>query len=260
MGGVSPGGTGFAVEARHVSKRLGNQRVVRDVSFILPPARISALIGPSGAGKTTVMRLLLGSTQPDGGSILIDGRDITRMRLDEINTMRSEMGVLIEGAGALFSSMSVFDNVAFPLRQVGRLPESEVAEVAMRHLDEVGLAGDAKKMPNQLSVGMRVRASYARATVLKPRMLMFDSPDLGMDSVRLALLFQLMADANKKFGCTVLVLTHDIAAVFKIAEHVVLIRAGEIVDEGSREAIERSSNAFTQQFIHGLMAGPMRAL
>lgn len=251
---------GFAVECERVSKTLGGRKVVREVSFSLPPGQVSALIGPSGAGKTTMMRLILGSTQPDSGRIVIDGRDITTLSLEAINVLRSEMGVLLEGAGALFSSMSLFDNVAFPLRQVGRMPEAQVAEIAMRHLDEVGLGADAHKMPNQLSVGMRVRASYARATVLKPRMLMFDSPDLGMDSVRLNLLFQLMAEANQKFGCTTLILTHDIAAVFKIAEHVVLIRHGEVVDEGSRQEIEQSSSAFTQQFIHGLMAGPMGAV
>lgn len=249
----------FGIECEGVNKSLGGNRVIRDVSCRVPAGRVSALIGPSGTGKTTFMRLVLGVTQPDSGRIIVDGRDITKMSMDEINALRGEVGVLVEGAGALFSSMSVFDNVAFPLRQIGKLKEPEVEAVAMRHLEEVGLATDARKMPEQLSVGMRVRASYARATVLEPRMLVFDSPDLGMDSVRLSMLFQLMAEANQKYGCTVLVLTHDIERVFKIAEHVILMRHGEVVDEGSRQEIEHSSSAFTQQFIHGLMAGPMKA-
>jgi phospholipid/cholesterol/gamma-HCH transport system ATP-binding protein len=249
----------FGIECERVSKSLGGKRVIRDVTCHVPAGRVSALIGPSGTGKTTVMRLVLGVTQPDSGRIIVDGNDITRMSMDAINALRSEVGVLVEGAGALFSSMSVFDNIAFPLRQIGKLKEPEVQDAAMRHLDEVGLATDAGKMPEQLSVGMRVRAGYARATVLEPRMLVFDSPDLGMDSVRLAMLFQLMAEANRKYGCTVLVLTHDIERVFKIADHVILMRQGEVVEEGSREEIDHSSSAFTQQFIHGLMAGPMKA-
>jgi phospholipid/cholesterol/gamma-HCH transport system ATP-binding protein len=249
----------FEVVCEHVNKRLGGRSVIRDVSCSVPGGRITALLGPSGTGKTTMMRLMLGITQPDSGRILIDGRDITKMSIDQVNAVRGSVGVLIEGSGALFSSMSVFDNVAFPLRQIGRLPESEVAGIATRHLEEVGLASDAREFPDQLSVGMRVRASYARATVLQPKMLIFDSPDLGMDSVRMAMLFELMAEANQKYGCTTLVLTHEIEGVFKIAEHVVLMRQGEIVDEGSREEIQHSSKPFTQQFIHGLMAGPMKA-
>jgi phospholipid/cholesterol/gamma-HCH transport system ATP-binding protein len=250
----------FGVEVEGVTKSLGGHRVIRDVSFSIPAGQVTALIGPSGTGKTTMMRLILGITQPEAGRITVDGREITRMSMDELNGLRSEVGVLVEGAGSLFSSMTVFDNVAFPLRQIGRLPEAEVARVAAAHLEEVGLGGDAAKMPEQLSVGMRVRASYARATVLQPRMLVFDSPDLGMDTVRLALLFQLMREANQKFGCTTLVLTHDIGNVFRIADYVVLMRQGEVIAHGPRRAIEESSDAFTQQFINGLMAGPMKAL
>ncbi|MDP9325856.1 MAG: ATP-binding cassette domain-containing protein [Candidatus Dormibacteraeota bacterium] len=250
----------FGVEVEKVSKALGGRPVIRDVSFTVPAGQVTALIGPSGTGKTTMMRLMMGITQPDSGRIEVDGRDITKMSMDQLNAMRSEVGVLVEGAGALFSSMTVFDNVAFPLRQIGRLPEAEVARVATAHLEEVGLANDARKMPEQLSVGMRVRASYARATVLQPKMLVFDSPDLGMDSVRLALLFQLMAEANQKLGCTTMVLTHEIAGVFRIADYVVLMRQGEIIAHGTKTAIEQSPDAFTQQFINGLMAGPMKAL
>ena len=257
MGG---GSDRFGVECENVIKQLGGRRVIRDVSFRVPAGQVTALIGPSGTGKTTMMRLILGITQPDSGRIILDGRDITKMSMDQINGLRSEVGVLVEGAGSLFSSMTVFDNVAFPLRQIGRLPEPEVARVANAHLDEVGLGNDGHKMPDQLSVGMKVRASYARATVLQPKMLVFDSPDLGMDLVRLSLLFELMAEANRKYSCTTLVLTHDINAVFRIADYVVLMRAGEIIAHGTRESIEHSSDPFTQQFINGLMAGPMKAV
>lgn len=254
--GLSAGRFGVTLES--VTKSLGGRNVINAVSCVVPAGSVSALIGPSGAGKTTLMRLIMGVTQPDSGRITMDGRDVTSMSMDELNNLRQEVGVLIEGPGALFSSMNVFENVAFQLRQQRKLSEAEVADTAMRRLDEVGLAASAAKMPEQLSFGMRVRAAYARAMVMEPKLLIFDSPDLGMDSVRLTLLFQLMAEANQKHGCTALVLTHDIGAVFKIAEHVILLRRGEVVDEGSREEIEHSSKAFTQQFIHGLMAGPMR--
>ena len=248
----------MAIELTGVSKSFGRKPVIKGVTCTIPRGRISALIGPSGAGKTTLMRLILGVTQPDGGRILVDGEDITQLSIERLNAVRSQVGVLIEGPGALFSSMTVFDNVAFPLRQVRKLPEAEVEAEVMRLLDEVGLGTDAAKMPDQLSFGMRVRAAYARAMAMEPRMLIFDSPDYGMDAVRLTLLFQLLAQANARHGCTALVLTHDIKAVFAVTDHAILLRDGEVIEEGSRVDLERSSNAFTQQFIHGLMAGPMK--
>jgi phospholipid/cholesterol/gamma-HCH transport system ATP-binding protein len=249
---------GIAVELHGVRKSLGGKPVIKGVSCVVPPGSITALIGPSGAGKTTLMRLLLGVTQPDSGRVIVDGEDITKLSIDALNAVRSQVGVLIEGPGALFSSMTVFDNVAFPLRQVRHLSEPAVEAEAMRLLDEVGLGNDAAKMPDQLSFGMRVRAAYARAMAMEPRMLIFDSPDYGMDAVRLTLLFQLLAHANATRGCTALVLTHDIKAVFPHARHAILLRDGEVIEQGSPAELQRSSSAFTQQFIHGLMAGPMK--
>jgi phospholipid/cholesterol/gamma-HCH transport system ATP-binding protein len=167
------------------------------------------------------------------------------------------MGMLFQD-GALFSSMSLFDNVAFPLRQHTKKSEPEVRDVVMDRLKEVGLAGAEKKMPNELSGGMRKRAGFARALVLEPKILLFDEPDSGLDPVRTALLCELIREIQRKYRSTAIVISHDTKAVFEVADNVVLLHGGKVVDYGPKEAIKESDKEFTRQFIRGAVEGPLQ--
>jgi phospholipid/cholesterol/gamma-HCH transport system ATP-binding protein len=213
-------------------------------------------MGPSGTGKSVLLRHFVGLLMPDAGDVIVDGRHVPRLREDELLELRRNMGMLFQD-GALFSSMSLYDNVAFPLRQHTRKSEGEVREIVMSRLGEVGLAGAEKKMPNELSGGMRKRAGFARALVLEPKILLFDEPDSGLDPVRTALLCELILEIQRRYRSTAVVISHDTKAVFEVADHVVLLHGGRVVEQGSRQRLRGSEVPFTQQFIRGAVEGPL---
>jgi phospholipid/cholesterol/gamma-HCH transport system ATP-binding protein len=188
--------------------------------------------------------------------VLVEGRSVPRLREEELLELRRGMGMLFQD-GALFSSMNLFDNVAFPLRQHTRKSEREIREIVMARLQEVGLAGAEKKMPNELSGGMRKRAGFARALVLEPRILLFDEPDSGLDPVRTALLCELIKEIQRRYGSTAVVISHDTAAVLDVADNVILLHGGKVVEQGSKERLRDSANPFTWQFINGAVDGPL---
>ena len=245
------------VECRSVRKLFGRAVVLDSVSCRFPTHATSALVGPSGTGKTTLMRLMLGVIRPDSGQVLVDGRNVHEMNHAALQSMRLDTGVLLEGSGALFSSLTVFENVAFPLRQHAHPPESELHSRVMELLEEVGLADHAHKKPDTLSMGMRVRASFARAVALKPSTLICDSPDYGMDPVRATLLYRLIAEKRGDYIKSVILITHDMASVLALSDHIVVMHRGSVVEQGSREQIQESENLFTRQFIQGEIAGPL---
>jgi phospholipid/cholesterol/gamma-HCH transport system ATP-binding protein len=203
------------------------------------------------------MRLILGVIRPDTGQVLVDGRDVHEMDDKALKSMRLDTGVLLEGPRALFSSLTVFENVAFPLRQHAHPPESELHSTVMELLDEVGLADHARKTPETLSMGMRVRAAFARAVALKPSTLICDSPDYGMDPVRATLLYRLIAEKRGDYLKSVVLITHDMPSVFDLSDHIVVMHKGRVIEQGSREQIQESENSFTRQFIRGETAGPL---
>jgi phospholipid/cholesterol/gamma-HCH transport system ATP-binding protein len=245
-----------AIECVAVEKAFGDNRVLAGVDCQVQRGRITVIMGPSGTGKSVLLRHFVGLLRPDRGDVLVEGRSVPGLSEEDLLAMRRDMGMLFQD-GALFSSMSLFDNVAFPLRQHTRMSEREVREVVMARLAEVGLAGAEKRMPNELSGGMRKRAGFARALVLEPSILLFDEPDSGLDPVRTALLCELIREIQRRYACTAVVISHDTKAVFEVADDVVLLHGGRVVEQGTKEQLRASTHPFTRQFIRGAIDGPL---
>jgi phospholipid/cholesterol/gamma-HCH transport system ATP-binding protein len=244
------------VVAEHLRKQFEQNVVLRDVCLQIPEGEVTIIMGPSGTGKSVFLSHIIGLLMPDGGSLMVDGRPVADRNQKELNEMRKRMGMLFQD-GALFSSMNLYDNVAFPLRQHTRKSERDIRTIVMERLHEVGLAGAEKKMPNELSGGMRKRAGFARALVLQPRILLFDEPDSGLDPVRTALLCELIKEIQRRYASTAVVISHDTKAVFDVADNVILLHGGRVVEQGTKEEVRASLNPFTRQFIHGAVTGPL---
>src|ERR671937_108387 len=213
-------------------------------------------MGPSGTGKSVLLRHFVGLLQPDYGDVIVDGKHVPQLNEDQLLALRRNMGMLFQD-GALFSSMNLFDNVAFPLRQHTKKSEKDIRDVVMERLKEVGLAGAERKMPNELSGGMRKRAGFARALVLEPEIVLFDEPDSGLDPVRTALLCELIQEVHAENGGAYVVITHDIASARRVAEHISVLWKGRIVESGPAEELLNSDNAFVRQFLSGESQGPL---
>jgi phospholipid/cholesterol/gamma-HCH transport system ATP-binding protein len=249
-------GVDNVIVCRSVEKSFAGHRVLNGVDCDIPRGQITVIMGPSGTGKSVLLRHFVGLLLPDRGDVLVEGRSVPRLKDDQLLELRRTMGMLFQD-GALFSSMSLYDNVAFPLRQHTKKSERDIREIVMARLQEVGLAGAEKKMPNELSGGMRKRAGFARALVLEPRILLFDEPDSGLDPVRTALLCELIKEIQRRYGSTAVVISHDTAAVLDVADNVILLHGGKVVEQGSKERLRHSSNPFTWQFINGAVDGPL---
>jgi phospholipid/cholesterol/gamma-HCH transport system ATP-binding protein len=211
-------------------------------------------MGPSGAGKSVLLRHFVGLLMPDAGDVIVDGRHVPKLEERELLELRRDMGMVFQD-GALFASMSLYDNVAFPLRQQARKSEREIRAMVMSRLEEVGLAGAEKKMPSELSGGMRKRAGFARALVLEPKILLFDEPDSGLDPLRTELLCQLIREIQRRRRSTAVVIGRDNRAVFEIADHIVLLHRGRVVEQGTKERVLASERDFTRQFILEAVVG-----
>jgi len=244
------------IECVGVEKSFSGHQVLAGVDCRVPRGRITVIMGPSGTGKSVLLRHFVGLLQPDRGHVMVEGQSVARLSEDELLALRRNMGMLFQD-GALFSSMNLYDNVAFPLRQHTRRSEREIRDIVMARLAEVGLAGAERKMPNELSGGMRKRAGFARALVLEPRILLFDEPDSGLDPVRTALLCELIREIQRRYGSTAVVISHDTKAVFDVADHVILLHGGRVVEQGTKEQLRESSHPFTRQFIRGAVQGPL---
>jgi phospholipid/cholesterol/gamma-HCH transport system ATP-binding protein len=244
------------IELKDLRKAFGAFKVLDGVTCRIPRGGVTALMGPSGTGKSVSLRHIVGLLMPDAGDILVDGKSVPNLREKEILELRRSIGMLFQD-GALFSSMNLYDNVAFPLRQHTRLSERVVRQIVMARLAEVGLAGAERRMPNELSGGMRKRAGFARALVLEPRILLFDEPDSGLDPVRTALLCDLIRDIQRRYRSTAVVISHDTKAVFDVADNVILLHDGRVVEQGSREQVRESTHPFTRQFVRGAVDGPL---
>jgi phospholipid/cholesterol/gamma-HCH transport system ATP-binding protein len=222
----------------------------------IPNDKISMILGPSGTGKSVCIKHMVGLLYPDEGDVLVHGRSVPDMTDDELFGMRKKFGVLFQD-GALFGSMNLYDNVAFPLRQHTEKSEDEIREIVSRRLREVGLAGAEEKMPNELSGGMRKRAGFARALVLDPEIVLFDEPDSGLDPVRTALLCDLIREVHGENGGTYVVITHDIASARRTPDYMAILWRGKIVEAGMRADLFESENQFVRQFLSGDSAGPL---
>jgi phospholipid/cholesterol/gamma-HCH transport system ATP-binding protein len=251
-----PTGVADAVEFIDVHKAFGRNKILRGLNMAIPDGRISMILGPSGTGKSVCIKHMVGLLYPDEGDVLVHGESVPNMTDDELFDMRKKFGVLFQD-GALFGSMNLYDNVAFPLRQHTDKGEDEIGEIVNRRLTEVGLADSGDKMPNELSGGMRKRAGFARALVLDPDIVLFDEPDSGLDPVRTALLCELIQEIHEENGGAYVVITHDIMSARRVAEHISVLWRGRIVESGPAEELFNSDNAFVRQFLSGESQGPL---
>jgi phospholipid/cholesterol/gamma-HCH transport system ATP-binding protein len=214
------------------------------------------VLGPSGTGKSVLIKHIVGLLYPDSGDVLVHGQSVPNLTDDELFDMRKKFGLLFQD-GALFGSMDVFDNTAFPLRQHTDKSEDEIGEIVNRRLREVGLAEAIHKMPNELSGGMRKRAGFARALVLDPDIVMFDEPDSGLDPVRTALLCELIREVHAEAGGCYLVISHDLGTARRIADFLAVLWKGRIVESGPADELFNSDNEFVAQFLNAETIGPL---
>jgi phospholipid/cholesterol/gamma-HCH transport system ATP-binding protein len=245
-----------AIEFINVHKAFGSNRVLRGLNLGIPEGQVSMILGPSGTGKSVCIKHIVGLLYPDEGDVIVAGESIPSLSDDDLFELRKKFGVLFQD-GALFGSLNLYDNVAFPLRQHTEKGEEEIAEIVNRRLREVGLGDANEKMPNELSGGMRKRAGFARALVLDPEIVLFDEPDSGLDPVRTALLCELIKEVHAENGGTYVVITHDILSARRVAEHIAILWRGRIVESGPAAELFASENPFVRQFLSGDSAGPL---
>jgi phospholipid/cholesterol/gamma-HCH transport system ATP-binding protein len=244
------------IELHDVSKAFGSFKVLDGVTCRIPKGEITVLMGPSGTGKSVTLRHVVGLLSPDRGDIVVEGKHVPQLNEKQLLELRRSIGMLFQD-GALFSSMNLYDNVAFPLRQHTRLPEAKIREIVMQRLNEVGLAGAEKRMPNELSGGMRKRAGFARALVMEPKILLFDEPDSGLDPVRTTLLCDLIREINSKYKATSIVVSHDVGAVRRFADNIGILYKGKMRHFGTKAEIENSQDEFVKQFFNAASEGPL---
>jgi phospholipid/cholesterol/gamma-HCH transport system ATP-binding protein len=255
-GAIRPTEAPDAIEFIDVHKSFGRNHVLRGLNMGLPEGKISMIIGPSGTGKSVCIKHIVGLLYPDEGDVIVQGVSVPSLPDADLFEMRKKFGVLFQD-GALFGSLTLWDNVAFPLRQHTEKGDDEIAEIVNRRMSEVGLGGEGAKMPNELSGGMRKRAGFARALVLDPEIVLFDEPDSGLDPVRTALLCELIKEIHAEHGGCYVVITHDIMSARRVAEHISVLWKGRIVESGPAEELFASENPFVRQFLSGEAAGPL---
>lgn len=244
------------VAIRDLSFSRGGREIFDRVNLDIPRGKITAIMGPSGTGKTTLLKLIGGQLKPGTGQVSVEGQIVHQLRLGELYALRKRMGMLFQ-SGALLTDLNVFENVAFPLREHTRLPESMVRSLVLMKLEAVGLRGARNLMPSELSGGMARRVALARAIVLDPMMIMYDEPFTGQDPISMGVLVKMIYDLNHSLGLTSVVVSHDVRETAAIADYVYLISEGRIVGRGTPEEIEHSSSPWIRQFMHGEADGPV---
>jgi phospholipid/cholesterol/gamma-HCH transport system ATP-binding protein len=238
------------IRVQGLFKRFGEQAVLRGLDLDIATGEIMVVIGRSGGGKSVLLKHLIGLLRPDAGAVIVDGTDITRLRGRDLDRVRERYGVVFQG-GALFDSMSVSDNVAFPLREKSRLGAAEIRGRVDEKLQQVGLTGMGHKDPAEISGGMRKRVAIARALVTEPEIVFFDEPTTGLDPILVNTIHHLILELHRKFRFTAIMVSHEIPEIFEIADRVAMLHEGAIVEVGSPDAVRASTNPVVQQFIRG---------
>ncbi len=238
------------ISVEGLRKSFGPQAVLRGIDLKIETGEILAIIGRSGGGKSVLLKHLLRLLRPDAGRVIVDGVDITRLRSRQLEQVRRRYGVVFQG-GALFDSMTVFENVTFPLREKTSLPWREIAERANLRLEQVGLGGSGHKDPAEISGGMRKRVAIARALVTDPEIVFFDEPTTGLDPILVNAIHRLILDLHGKLRFTAVIVSHEIPEIFDLADTIAMLHEGVIVEAGAAAAIRASANPVVRQFIHG---------
>ena len=244
------------VELRNLTFGYGERVILSNLSFNVPRGRVTALMGVSGGGKTTLLRLMGGQLSATEGQLLFDGQDLTGMSQSALYAARRRMGMLFQ-FGALFTDMSVFDNVAFPLREHTRLSPDLIRDIVLMKLDAVGLRGARDLKPSEISGGMNRRVALARAIALDPDLIMYDEPFAGLDPISLGTAARLIRRLNDSLGITSVVVSHDVAETFEIADHVVILANGAVAAQGTPGELRASKDPLIHQFVHALSDGPV---
>jgi phospholipid/cholesterol/gamma-HCH transport system ATP-binding protein len=245
------------IELRSVTCGYGERVILEDISLTVPRGKVVALMGTSGGGKTTVLRLIGRQILPMRGQVLLDGQDIATLDADGLMAARKRMGVLFQ-QGALFTDLSVFENVAFPLREHTRLPESILRDLVLMKLNAVGLRGARDLMPSQVSGGMARRVALARAMALDPELMLYDEPFAGLDPISMGIAARLIRELNNTMGLTTVLVSHDVQETFMIADHIVLLANKRVVAQGTPDDMRASEDPLVKQFVHALPDGPVQ--
>jgi phospholipid/cholesterol/gamma-HCH transport system ATP-binding protein len=238
------------IRVRGLQKRFGAQAVLRGLDLDIATGEIMVVIGRSGGGKSVLLKHLIGLLRPDAGTVVVDGVEITRLRGRDLDRVRDRYGVVFQG-GALFDSMSVYDNVAFPLREKSLLTPGEIHDRVQEKLEQVGLTGMGTKNPAEISGGMRKRVAIARALVTEPEIVFFDEPTTGLDPILVNTIHHLIVELHRKFRFTAVMVSHEIPEIFEIADRVAMLHDGVIVEVGPPDAVRTSANPVVQHFIRG---------
>ncbi|MDE2416654.1 MAG: ABC transporter ATP-binding protein [Burkholderiales bacterium] len=249
--------TSSLVELRNLTFGYGERVILDDVSLRIPRGKVTALMGASGGGKTTILRLIGGQNRAQSGEMLFDGQDVTRMDQRQLYAARRRMGMLFQ-FGALFADLSVYENVAFPLHEHTDLPEALVRDIVLMKLNAVGLRGARDLMPSDLSGGMARRIALARAIALDPELVMYDEPFSGLDPISLGTAANLIRHLNDSMGLTSVFVSHELEETFSISDHVIILANGKIAAQGTPEEVRKSADPLVYQYVHALPDGPVR--
>jgi phospholipid/cholesterol/gamma-HCH transport system ATP-binding protein len=247
------------IKLTNIHKSFGAQKVLDDLSISIPAGEITAIIGPSGEGKSVMLKHMIGLLQPDSGQVEVDGESIIGLRRGELNTVREKFGMLFQNA-ALFDSMSVFENVAFPLQEKTSLSREEIHQRVITALEDVGLKNVEHKFTDELSGGMKKRVALARALLLNPKIILFDEPTTGLDPIIKKAIHQLIRDTHARFGFTAVIVSHEIPDIFDVAQNVAMLYRGRLLQFGSAQEIIDSEHPVVRQFISGSLDGPIQML
>jgi phospholipid/cholesterol/gamma-HCH transport system ATP-binding protein len=244
------------IEISGLKYRRGEKPIFDGMDLCIERGKVTAIMGPSGTGKTTLLHIMTGQVLPDKGKVLVDGKNVPTLSNDELFELRKEMGFLFQN-GALFTDYSVYENVVFPLREHTDLPESLIRHIALMKLQAVGLRGAAELMPTELSGGMARRVALARAIALDPKIIFYDEPFTGLDPISMGVIVRLIRELNDSLGLTSIIVSHDVEEVSSVSDNSYLISEGKVVAYGTPEELEKNKSAWVRQFMKGLADGPV---
>lgn len=244
------------IEIKNLSFSRGDRKIFEDLSLNIPAGKVTAIMGPSGTGKTTLLKLIAGQLHPDKGQVLVNGEDVHQLRRKKLYELRRKMGMLFQ-SGALLTDLNVFDNVAFPVREHTKLPEEIIRPLVLMKLQAVGLRGAQALKVSELSGGMARRVALARAIALDPDMIFYDEPFVGQDPITMGVLIELIRKLNDSLNLTSVAVSHDVNEVLSIADYACVLSEGRIIAEGTAESLLESSSDYVKQFLQGLPDGPV---